>query len=253
MIDSLGNVQSILLVGGTSEIGQAVIDRLSQGGRLQRVILLGRNEQALEAAAEKLRDSGIESFVVVADLAGEIDAPVITARCFDAGDIDVAILAAGITPDTSVETDSTYARDVALVNFVSQMQLGTEIVQRMRLQGHGALVVISSVASERPRSDNYVYGATKVGLDAWANGLADALADEPLRVLVVRAGMVRTRMSAGHKEAPFTCDPQDVADAVAKNLARGPVTIWVPPQLRVLMSGLRHTPRPVFRKLAQRR
>ena len=253
MIDSLGNVQSVLLVGGTSEIGQSIIDRLSQGGRLQRVVLLGRNEPALEASAEALRDKGMEAYVVVADLAGEIDAPVLTARCFDSGDIDVAVLAAGITPDSSVDTDSTYARDVAMVNFVSQMQLGTEITQRMLLQGHGAIVVISSVASERPRSDNYVYGATKVGLDAWANGLADAIADEPIRVLVIRAGMVRTRMSAGHKEAPFTCDPQDVADAVAKNLTRGPVTVWVPPQLRVLMSGLRHAPRPVFRKISKMR
>lgn len=253
MIDSLGNPQSVLLVGGTSEIGQAIIERLAQGGRLQRVVLLGRNEAALEASAELLRDRGIEAYVVVADLAGEIDAPVLTARCFDSGDIDVAILAAGITPDTSVETDSAYARDVAMVNFVSQMQLGTEVVQRLRLQGHGALVVISSVASERPRADNYVYGATKVGLDAWANGLADALADEPLRVLVIRAGMVRTRMSAGHKEAPFTCDPQDVAEAVAKNLTRGPATVWVPAQLRVLMSGLRHAPRPVFRRVSKMR
>lgn len=253
MIDSLGNVQSLLLVGGTSEIGQAIIDRLGAGSRLQRVVLLGRNETELEKAAQRLRDRGIEAYVVVADLSEEIDAPVLTARCFDSGDIDVAILAAGITPDTSVETDSDFARNVAMVNFVSQMQLGTEIIQHMRAQGHGALVVISSVAIERPRADNYVYGATKVGLDAWANGLADALAEEPIRVLIVRAGMVRTRMSAGHKEAPFTCDPQDVADAVAKNLSRGPVTVWVPAQLRVLMSGLRHAPRPVFRRLSKMR
>lgn len=251
MIDSLGNVQSVLLVGGTSEIGAAIIDRLAAGGRLQKVVLLGRNETALEASAQALRDRGIDSYVVLADLSGEIDAPVLTARCFDAGDIDVAVLAAGITPDG--EIDSSRAREVALVNFVSQMQLGTEIVARMRLQGHGSLVVISSVAGERPRADNYVYGATKVGLDAWANGLADALADEPLRVLVVRPGMVRTRMSAGHKEAPLTCDPEDVADAVAKNLTSGPVTVWVPGQLRLLMSGLRHAPRPVFRRIAARR
>ncbi len=253
MIDSLGNVQSVLLVGGTSEIGQAILTRLAQGGRLQRIVLLGRNEQALEASAQGWRDSGLDASVVVADLAGEIDVPVLTSRCFESGDIDVVVMAAGITPDGEAETDPELVRRVAMVNFVSQMQLGTEFVQRLRLQGHGALVVLSSVAVERPRADNYVYGATKGGLDAWANGLADALVGEPIRVLVVRPGMVRTRMSVGHKEPPFTSDPEDVADAVAKNLRTGPVTVWVPPQLRILMSGLRHAPRPVFRKASKMR
>lgn len=252
-MDSLGNVQSVLLVGGTSEIGHAILTRLAQGNRLQRIVLLGRNEAALETAAQGWRDSGIETSVVVADLAGEIDVPVLTARCFESGDIDVVVMAAGITPNAEAETDAELVRRVALVNFVSQMQLGTELVQRLRLQGHGALVVLSSVAVERPRADNYVYGATKGGLDAWANGLADALIDEPIRILVVRPGMVRTRMSIRHKEAPFTCDPEDVAEAVAKNLRTGPITVWVPPQLRILMSGLRHAPRPVFRKASKMR
>ncbi|MEZ5159251.1 MAG: SDR family NAD(P)-dependent oxidoreductase [Candidatus Nanopelagicales bacterium] len=253
MIDSLGSVQSVLLIGGTSEIGLAILERLAQGGRLQRIVFLGRNEQALERTAESWRDRGMQTQVILADLSGELDVPVLTERCFDSGDLDVVVFAAGITPDSSALLDQQGAREVAMVNFVSQMQLGTEIVQRLRLQGHGALVVLSSVAGERPRADNYLYGATKAGLDAWANGLADALAGEPVRILVVRPGMVRTRMSAGHKEAPFTCDPEDVAEAVAKNLRSGPVTVWVPPQLRYLMSGLRHTPRPVFRRLSAMR
>jgi decaprenylphospho-beta-D-erythro-pentofuranosid-2-ulose 2-reductase len=253
VIDSLGNPQSILLVGGTSEIGQAIVDRLAQGGRLQRLTLLGRNEQALDKVAQEWQDRGVETCVVIADLAGEVDPAVLTQRCFHEHDVDVVVLAAGVTPGEEAHKDPKAARDVAMVNFVSQMQLGTELVQRMLVQGHGTLVVLSSVAAERPRGDNYLYGATKSGLDAWANGLADALADEPLRILVVRPGMVRTRMSQGHKEAPFTCDKEDVAEAVAKNLVSGPVTVWVPAQLRALMSGLRHTPRPVFRKVSKRR
>lgn len=253
MIDALGNVQSVLLVGGTSEIGQAILERFAQGQRLRRIVLLGRNEQALEDSASHWRDAGVQAKVVVADLAGELDVPVLTARCFEEGDLDVVVLAAGITPDASVAEDQALSHDVAMVNFVSQMQLGTELVQHLRLQGHGTLVVLSSVAAERPRADNYVYGATKAALDAWANGLADSLVGEGIRVLVVRPGMVRTRMSAGQKEPPFTCDPQDVADAVAKHIRTGPVTVWVPPQLRAFMSGLRHTPRPVFRRLSKMR
>ena len=87
MIDSLGNVQSVLLVGGTSEIGQAILERLAQGGRLQRIVLLGRNESALEQTAEAWRDRGLQTQVIMADLRGELDVPVLTGRCFDDGDI----------------------------------------------------------------------------------------------------------------------------------------------------------------------
>jgi decaprenylphospho-beta-D-erythro-pentofuranosid-2-ulose 2-reductase len=127
------------------------------------------------------------------------------------------------------------------------------VAQRFRKQGRGVLVVLSSVAAERPRKDNFFYGAAKAGLDAWANGLADELAGSGVRVLVVRPGMVRTRMSAGLPEAPMTTDAAVVADVVAKNLVNGPTTIWVPAQLQVLMSGLRHLPRPVFRKIVSSR
>ncbi len=65
MIDALGNVQSVLLVGGTSEIGHAILTRFAQGGRLQRIVLLGRNEEALEQTAEKWRDAGVEATVVL--------------------------------------------------------------------------------------------------------------------------------------------------------------------------------------------
>ncbi|MBK9435029.1 MAG: SDR family NAD(P)-dependent oxidoreductase [Micrococcales bacterium] len=129
MMDSLGNVQSVLLVGGTSEIGHAILTRLAQGNRLQRIVLLGRNEQALETVAQRWRDAGVETSVVVADLAAEIDVPVLTSRCFESGDIDVVIMAAGITPDSEVESDAELVRRVAMVNFVSQMQLGTELAR----------------------------------------------------------------------------------------------------------------------------
>ncbi len=104
---------------------------------------------------------------------------------------------------------------------VSQMQLGSDCQD----SAAGSRCTGGAVVGGRGApGDNYLCGATKVGLDAWANGLADALADEPIRILVVRPGMVRTRMSAGHKEPPFTCDPEDVAEAVAKNLRSGPIT-----------------------------
>ena len=96
-----------------------------------------------------------------------------------------------------------------------------------------------------------MYGAAKAGLDAWANGLADSVHGLPIRVLVVRPGMVRTKMSAGLPEAPFTCDPDVVGRAVLRRLNKGPALIWVPGKLRIVMSVLRHLPRFVFRRLSR--
>ncbi len=241
MIDALGKPQSVLVVGGTSEIGLAIVRALS--GRLQRVVLAGRDRGALEKAAGEF-----DAQVVDLDLTDAGTWQPALEQAFAGGDIDVVVLAAGMLGDN--DTDPAL---MATVNYVGPMTVGTEAVRRLRRQGHGVLVVMSSVAAERPRADNYLYGSTKAGLDAWANGLADALAGTGVRVLMVRPGMVRTRMSAGHPEAPMTCEKEDVAAAVAKHLMSGPTTIWVPAPLQAFMSALRHLPRPVFRKVAARR
>lgn len=244
MIDSLGKPQSVLLVGGTSEIGLAIVQALS--GRLQRLVLAGRDQQAMRDSAEKF--PGVDVVTVPLDLVDQQTWAPAVAAAFDTGDIDVVVFAAGVLP-----ADNSDPVGVAMVNYVGPMTMGEDIVARLRQQGHGVIVVMSSVAAERPRADNYLYGSSKAGIDAWANGLADTLVDTGVRVLVVRPGMVRTRMSADSPPAPMTCDPEDVAAAIAKHLTHGPTTIWVPRQLQVLMSGLRHLPRPVFRKVAAAR
>ena len=116
-------------------------------------------------------------------------------------------------------------------------------------QGHGTIVVLSSVAGERVRKSNYVYGASKAGLDGFAQGLGDALQGTGARVMVVRPGFVHTKMTAGRKPAPFSTTPDAVADAVVRGLEKGAETIWAPPALRFVMSGMRHLPRPLWRKV----
>lgn len=245
MIDSLGKPQSLLLVGGTSEIGLAIAHELS--GRLRRVVLAGRDAEALQRAAAQFPDVPQVDMVDL-DLTKPATFEPAVEAAFGPGDIDVVVLAAGMLGSNESPPDL-----MAQVNYVGPITVGTQVVQRLQRQGHGVLVVLSSVAAERPRADNYLYGSTKAGLDAWANGLADALVGSGVRVLVVRPGMVRTRMSADSAEAPMTCEKEDVAKAVAAHLVKGPTTIWVPAPLRVFMSGLRHLPRPVFRKVAERR
>jgi decaprenylphospho-beta-D-erythro-pentofuranosid-2-ulose 2-reductase len=148
------------------------------------------------------------------------------------------------------ESDPNLAVQIATTNYTGAVSSGLHVARRLRQQGHGSLVVISSVAGDRARRSNYVYGSTKAGLDAFAQGLGDALQGSGAHVMVVRPGMVRTRMSAHMAEAPMTCDADDVAKAAAKAAVRGPTTVWVPGKLRFVMSALRHLPRPLFRRLS---
>jgi decaprenylphospho-beta-D-erythro-pentofuranosid-2-ulose 2-reductase len=108
---------------------------------------------------------------------------------------------------------------------------------------------MSSVAGERARKSNYVYGASKAGIDAFAQGLGDRLAGTGVNVMVVRPGFVHTKMTAGMDQAPLSTTPDAVAAEIVKGLARGSHTVWAPPPLRLVMSVLRHVPRPIFRRL----
>jgi decaprenylphospho-beta-D-erythro-pentofuranosid-2-ulose 2-reductase len=145
--------------------------------------------------------------------------------------------------------DHDAAVEAVQVNYTGVVSVSVPLVERMRRQGHGTIVYLSSVAGERARKSNYVYGSTKAGMDAFAQGLGDSLADAGVQVMVVRPGFVRTKMTEGLEEAPLTTDPDAVADAIAAGLRRGAHTVWAPGPLRLVMSALRHVPRPIFRKL----
>ncbi len=250
MMDALGEPQSVLVLGGSSEIAMATVKALPRA-RLRRVVLAGRPSPALDDAAADLVGAGIsgvttEMFDAV-DTASHAD---LINRVFDAGDVDIVILAFGVLGDQSeIEADPDAAVTMATTNYTGAVSAGLRVATRLRGQGHGVLVVLSSVAGDRARRSNYVYGSTKAGLDAFAQGLGDALHGSGARVLVVRPGFVRTRMTEGLAEAPMTVDPQDVAAVIVTALRKGRETVYAPGPLRFVMAGLKSLPRPVFRRL----
>jgi decaprenylphospho-beta-D-erythro-pentofuranosid-2-ulose 2-reductase len=113
-------------------------------------------------------------------------------------------------------------------------------------------VVVSSVAAERARRSNFVYGSTMAGRDAFAQGLGDALVGSGARVMVVRPGFVHTRMTAGMEPAPFATTPEVVAAQVVRGLERGSDTVWAPPVVRWMFVVLRHLPRRLWRIVSAR-
>jgi decaprenylphospho-beta-D-erythro-pentofuranosid-2-ulose 2-reductase len=239
-------MRRVLVLGGSSEIALAMLRRLAHDGPV-KPYLVGRDRERLQRALAEFEDGAVD-VVDADDLAAHGQA---IARAFEAsGGFDLVILAVGVLGGQSgLDSDRDEALEVMRVNFVGCGSLLLEALRALRAQGRGTLVVLSSVAAERPRASNAIYGAAKAGLDALAQGLADATAGSGVRVLVVRPGFVIDRMTEGLEPAPLATRPEIVADATVRALAGGDHTVWVPGRLRWVFAGLRHLPRGVYRRL----
>lgn len=249
MIDALGSPQSLLLLGGTSDIALAIAERYL-AERPLTVVLAGRSGTSLHGAADRLRSRGASVESVLFEAADHASHERIIDAVFAEHEIDIAVVAFGQQPDQEeLSSDPEGSAQVALVNYVGAVSSGVILARAMRRQGHGIIVALSSVAGERARASNYTYGSTKAGLDAFFQGLGDDLQGSGVRVLVVRPGFVRTKLTAHMEPAPLATTPEAVAEAVQSGIRHGRHTIWVPPAIRWVMSGLRHIPRPVFRRL----
>ncbi|MFD7403989.1 decaprenylphospho-beta-D-erythro-pentofuranosid-2-ulose 2-reductase [Streptomyces sp. NPDC059866] len=248
MKDTDGLPQSLLVLGGTSEIALATARRLI-ARRARTVWLAGRPSPALEQAAENLRTLGADVRTTAFDALDPESHETVLGKVFAEGGIDMVLLAFGTLGDQAHdEREPVSAVRVAQTNYTGAVSAGLVCARALQAQGHGSLVVLSSVAGERARRADFIYGSSKAGLDAFAQGLGDALYGTGVHVMVVRPGVVRPR-TAGPAQAPFTTTPEAVATAIELGLRRRSETVWVPGALRLLMSALRHTPRAVFRRL----
>lgn len=249
MIDAVGNPQSLLLLGGTSEIGLAVAMKYAKRRPL-RVVLAARPSERLDKAAEQLREAGATVSTVEFDALDTGSHAAVLDKAFGDGDIDVTVVAFGLLGDAEQAwQDHARAVELAQVNYTAPVSVGVLLAERLRRQGHGRVVALSSVAGERVRRSNFVYGSTKAGMDGFYLGLGEALRGEGITVTVVRPGFVRTKMTEGMKPAPLSATADQVADVVVDAVAKRKELVWAPAPLRVLFSILRHIPRPVFRRL----
>ncbi|MFC8677914.1 decaprenylphospho-beta-D-erythro-pentofuranosid-2-ulose 2-reductase [Streptomyces griseorubiginosus] len=250
MKDAFGLPQSLLVLGGTSEIALATARRLVVR-RARTVWLAGRPSPALESAAAELRALGADVHTAAFDALDPESHETVLGKIFAQGDIDMVLLAFGILGDQAHdERDPVAAVRVAQTNYTGAVSAGLVSARALQAQGHGSLVVLSSVAGERARRANFIYGSSKAGLDTFTQGLGDALHGTGVHVMVVRPGFVRSRMTAGLEEAPLATTPEAVATAIELGLRRRSEAVWVPGALRVVMSALRHVPRGVFRRLS---
>ena len=251
VIDAVGNPQTILLLGGTSEIGLAICERYLRNAPAHIVLAALPDDPGREDAVAQMQAAGAKSVRLVDFDALATDShPGVIDECFSAGDVDVAIVAFGLLGDAEeLWQNQRKAVQIAEINYTAAVSVGVLVGEKMRSQGFGQIIAMSSAAGERVRRSNFVYGSTKAGLDGFYLGLGEALREYGVHVLVIRPGQVRTRMSAHVKEAPMTVDKEYVADLAVTAYAKGKDLVWAPGAFRYVMMVLRHIPRAIFRKL----
>lgn len=248
MDNALGEPQTIVLLGGTSDIGRAIVERLDSPST-RTIVLAGRRPGEMRVA--ELERPGVQVDAVAFDATDVASHDTFVRGLVSAhGDLDVVVLAFGqLVEQDELDDDPVRAAEMVTVNYTGAVSIALAVAAQFRRQGHGRLVVLSSVAGERVRKANYVYGATKAGLDGFAQGLGDALAGTGASVLIVRPGWVRSKMTAGMDAMPLATTPEAVAAATVAALRDGRRIVWVPAALRPMMAVARHLPAAMWRRL----
>lgn len=251
MNDALGMPQSAVVLGGTSDIGLAIIDALASR-RLRRVVLVGRDPAGLAAAAREVKGRGVSTVDTVVFDVDDVDGHGALARAMKdrLGQVDLVLVAVGRLGDQQHdERDPSSAAAVLHTNFTGPAAALVAFATVLEAQGHGRLVVLSSVAGVRVRRANFVYGASKAGLDGFAQGLADALRGSGASLMIVRPGWVATSMTEGRPPGPMATTPEAVAADVVRGLERGSAVVWSPARLRPVFAALRLAPAALWRRL----
>ena len=251
MYDAFGHPQSVVVLGGTSDIAREIVKVLA-AQRCRTVVLAGRDASALEQTASELRRSVANVATVSFDATATDDVDKTVRLCLEAANeqVDLVVMAVGeLGTQEEDEADPERIARMMTVNVTWPTAALAAMAARLQRQGHGRIVVLSSVAGYRVRRSNFVYGSTKAGLDGFALGLSEAVRGTGISVHVVRPGFVHTKMTAGRPAAPFAVGPERVAQDVVRGLEREDTVIWSPGVLRLVFPIMRLLPQALWRRL----
>lgn len=242
--------RTALVLGGGSEIGAACLAAL-EGQGLRRAHLAARRPDEATALVERAA-AGLEVTATAWDATDVASHEALFGGARSAmGSIDLVLCAVGMLGHhAGIDMAPADVDAMVRANFAGPAAALAVAGTTLRAQGHGTIVVLSSVAGVRPRRSNYVYGSSKAGLDAFAQGLGDALHGSGVRVIVVRPGFVTSKMTTGLDPAPLATDPATVATAVARALGGRHEVVSVPGVLGPAFGVLRNVPRRAWRAIA---
>jgi len=242
--------KKILVLGATSGIAEACVRLWAARG--DSLYMVGRNADRLAVVAADARTRGA-SFVDVAvanlDDTGK-HAEMLAHAINGLGGFDIAFLALGVLGDQAeAERNFAVANQILQTNFNAPVSLLTWLASYTAQRHAGTLAVLSSVAGERGRKSNYVYGSSKAGLTAFVDGLRNRIDREGVRVMTIKPGPVKTSMTEGMKNLPLLADVDDVAATLVKAIDKGSDVVYVPGIWRIIMAVIRMIPERVFKKL----
>jgi decaprenylphospho-beta-D-erythro-pentofuranosid-2-ulose 2-reductase len=243
-------MKSVVIFGGYSAIAEAVARRLIAPDI--QFVLIGRNADRLSAVADDLRVRGAGGAeTITADLA-DLDAlPALVEQISStAAPIELALLAHGTLPDQAAATaDAAILRAAVEVNGMSHLLLSQLLIDRLTNQGTGTLAVITSVAGDRGRKSNYVYGAAKRLVSTYLEGLRHQCASSAVKVIDIRPGFVDTPMTAAFPKGALWSSADKVAGAILAAISADRSPAYVPRFWRLIMLIIRHLPEVIFKRM----
>lgn len=242
-------MRKILIVGATSAIAEQAARRFAAAG--DALFLSGRNAERLDAIEKDLKVRGatrVGTYIMDADdLAAH--APMIDTAYAALDGLDTVLVAYGTLPDQSAcAADPAKAVAAWHTNAVSVIALLTDIANRFEKQGHGTIAAISSVAGDRGRASNYVYGSAKAGLNAFMDGLRHRLFAVGVQVVTIRPGMVDTPMTADFDKGPLFASPEKVGGDIHAAIEKGKPVCYTPRIWWWIMTVITALPRAIFHR-----
>ena len=244
-------MKRILIVGATSAIATACARRWAGEG--SAFFLVARDAQKLEQTATDLRTRGAEKVAVhhMDAMDSAAHTPMLDACLSTLGAIDIALISYGTLPDQKAcEQSAALAAEAFALNATSVIALATLIANRLEAQRAGTLAVISSVAGDRGRASNYVYGAAKAAVSTFCAGLRARLAKAGAHVVLIKPGFVDTPMTKGLPlPAALLATPDQVAADIVRAIARNRATLYTPWVWSPIMLIVRNIPEPLFKRL----
>jgi decaprenylphospho-beta-D-erythro-pentofuranosid-2-ulose 2-reductase len=242
--------KTVVALGATSAIAEATLRLLAEGGA--SFYLVARNQRKLDEVAADLRTRGASEVATQAmDLDDTAAHPAMLAAAAQSlGTIEMALLAHGVLGDqNAAEASYSVAEAVLRTNFLSAVSLITWLANYFESTGQGTLAVISSVAGDRGRKSNYVYGASKGALSIFVDGVRNRIDRAGVQVLTIKPGFVATPMTAHLAQGPLFAQPSQIAQGIVKAIEKRRDVVYLPSFWAIIMLILRLIPRRIFKKL----
>lgn len=243
-------MKRIAIIGATSGMAEHTARCFAQD--TNKILLIGRNADKVQSVADDLSARGAEVATDLQDLLKLEALPGLISRAWERwGGLDYVLIAHGVLGDQeAAQSDLPQELTILHANFTSAAILAGDLANRMEAQGHGVLAVIGSVAGDRGRQSNYIYGAAKSGIEAYLSGLRNRLFKKGVAVVTIKPGFVATPMTAHLKQGPLFISGEKAGKLIHRAMIKRKSVAYVPWFWRGIMGIICHIPEFVFKRLS---